>query len=545
MPQLVCRVFTLSLILVACGTCTGAELFDANATVAQAIDHYIDIQNSERGRSVAPVTNDDVILRRTTLDLAGRIPTVAERNWFLEQPVAERRSRLIERLMAIPGSNYHLRDSLDELLLANKPHTKDFRDYLLWAVEQRRPWDQMFRDMLLADATDKPQSGAAEFVRSRVRELDDLTNDTAILFFGVNVSCAKCHDHPLVDDWKQDHYFGMQAFFNRTFLSKKNVVLEKPFGNVSFKTLDGEDKTAPLMFLNGTRVPDETPDFPDDQRKELQEQIRKLEDDDDADVDWHVEFSPRGHLIDVALADQTDRFFARSIANLTWLRLMGCGLVDPPDQMHSGNPPSHPELLQWLARDLTDHQYDLWRLIQGITSSNAYARDTIWPSQDEPPDPQAFAVATPRPLTPRQLAMSLQVAVCSPERWPAIDDDVASSKSLDDLRQRSDAWSREFQQPGESFQVAVDESLFFSNSDRVQNELLNSSNGGLVGHLSQIDDDATLINALWQNVLSRDPTDAELLAATEWLQREGTERQSAIRDLVWATLAGPEMRFNH
>ena len=70
--------------------------------------------------------------------------------------------------------------------------------------------------MLLGPWDDKERKGASQFLLKRLKSLDELTTDTSRIFFGVNVSCAQCHDHPLVPDWKQDHYYGMASFFNRT-----------------------------------------------------------------------------------------------------------------------------------------------------------------------------------------------------------------------------------------------------------------------------------------------------------------------------------------
>ncbi len=81
----------------------------------------------------------------------------------------------------------------------------------------------MFRDMLVGDENDEQQRAALTFVKARATSVDDLTNDTASLFFGVNVSCAKCHDHPLASDWQQDHFYGMSSFFSRTYLTKKST----------------------------------------------------------------------------------------------------------------------------------------------------------------------------------------------------------------------------------------------------------------------------------------------------------------------------------
>ena len=543
----VCTYLALSLCLASTLRPTSAdELLPPDRDITTVVDHYVDASLTKAGLSGNPQANDGTWLRRVTLDLAGRIPTSREYDWFRQQtPDASRKQATVDRLMSLPDFDFHLRNSLDELLLFNRPYDSGFREYLLWAVKQRRPWDQMFRDMMLARYSDGVEKGSSQFLLSRVRELDDLTNDTAILFFGVNISCAKCHDHPLVEDWHQDHFYGMQAFFSRTFATRKNVLSERPFGDVKYKTTEGEEKQASFMFLTGLVVEDKSPKFEEAERKQLEEQLRKMEQVEDAGYILYPTFSPRHSLVEVAIKDERERLLAKNIVNRTWNRLLGLGLVDPPDQMHSGNPPSHPELLEWLARDLATHAYDLRRLIRGIVLSNAYGRSSEWTSESEPPAASTFAVIQTKPMTPRQLSASMLVAVRNPEQWPADLQSPDWIRHRQDIENQADGWSREFEQPSEQFQIAVDEALFFSNGERIQNDLLRDSGDRIVGQLKAIEDHAAVTRQLWINVVNREPTPEEQTMATDWLARTNIERSESIRSLLWALLTGPEFRFNH
>ena len=528
------------------GAIRAEDLLPPDTDISVAIDHYIQQHLLTSGVAAVGPSEDLIVLRRTTLDLAGRVPTPVERDWFLQQPAAERRRLLVERLLQLPDFDFHQRNWLDETLLPNQPYNDEFRTYLLTAVQERRSWDTLFREIMKAGATEAPEKGAAQFLKSRVRELDDLTNDTAILFFGVNISCAKCHDHPLVQDWKQDHFYGMQAFFQRTYQTRKtNSLAERPFGEVKFATVGGESKSAAFMFLTGDVIADRTPQLSDEERKKLEERVRKLEH-EDAEAEILVpDFRPRDELVELALRDTKDRFFARNIVNRSWARLLGTGIVNPPDQMHSGNAPSHPQLLEWLASDLVTHAYDLRRLIRGIVLSEAYARSSEWTSGSEPPPASAFALAQTRPLTPRQLGASLHVVIRNPEQWPTIDNAEEWTKRRTELENHANGWVREFEQPGENFQIAVDEALFFSNNSRVQDDLLRDSDDRLLGQLKKVEDQTQGIEQLWLNVLNRLPQPDELAAATAWLDRVPDKKDEARKQLLWALLAGPEFRFNY
>ena len=522
------------------------ELLPQETEIVTAINHYVSAHLAKNGVNPVAPADDATLLRRTMLDLAGRIPHALEREWFHSLPEADRRRMLVDRLMQSPDFDFHHRNWLDESLLPNQPYNDEFRNYLLTAVQGRRSWDTIFRELMKAGVAEGPEKGAAQFLKSRVRELDDLTNDTAILFFGVNISCAKCHDHPLVTDWKQDHFYGMQAFFQRTYQTRKvSALAERPFGEVKFTTTSGEEKKAAFMFLTGDQVTDRTPEFPAEERKSLEERIRKLEQEDVEAEIVVPEFRPRDELVEVALRDSKDRFFARNIVNRVWARLLGTGLVDPLDQMHSGNPPSHPELLVWLANDLVSHGYDLRRLIQGIVLSEAYARSSEWAQPSEQPAANLFAVAKTRPLTPRQLAASLHVSVRNPEQWPSIDATDEWIKRRTELENQANGWVREFEQPGDNFQVAVDEALFFSNSQRIQNEMLSDSDDRLLGALKKRENQNQAIEVLWLTVLGRVPQVDEITSANNWLDRIPEKKNESRTQLLWALLAGPEFRFNH
>jgi hypothetical protein len=538
--------FSLAVVGVRKTANAAEDLLPPETEIVTAINHYVSAHLTKNGVTPVAPADEATLLRRTMLDLAGRIPYAAERDWFFSLPEADRRRLLVERLMQSPDFNFHHRNWLDETLLPNQPYQDEFRNYLLTAVQGRRSWDTIFRELMKASIADGPEKGAAQFLKSRVRELDDLTNDTAILFFGVNISCAKCHDHPLVTDWKQDHFYGMQAFFQRTYQTRKvSALAERPFGEVKFTTTSGEEKKAAFMFLTGDQVADRTPEFPAEERKSLEERIRKLEQ-EDAEAEILIpEFRPRDELVEIALRDSKDRFFARNIVNRVWARLLGTGLVDPLDQMHGGNPPSHPELLQWLANDLVSHGYDLRRLIQGIALSEVYARSSEWAQPSEQPAASLFAVAKTRPLTPRQLAASLHVAVRNPQQWPAIDAADEWIKRRTDLENQANGWVREFEQPGENFQVAVDEALFFSNSPRIQNEMLKDSDDRLLGALRKNENQNQAIETLWLTVLGRAPRVEEIESANNWLDRTPEKKNESRTQLLWALLAGPEFRFNH
>ena len=542
MSRFTCRILCILVPLAVAALLRADEPLPHGLPVAEAIDRAVDQPLREHGITPAGRASDEVLVRRLMLDLAGRIPTAAEVRAYLDSTASdsEKRVRLVDRLLDTPDYVFHQQNEFERLLMPEAGRDQEFREYLLAAVRENRPWDQLFREMMLADVPE-----AAGFLKARASSVDDMTNDTSRIFFGVSISCAQCHDHPLVADWRQDHYFGLLAFFDRTYLTKKKTLAEKHSGEVKFKTTADEEKLARFMFLTGKTVEEPPVELTDEQRKAREQEVRRQMKEDDAPPPTPPDFSPRAALVELALAPENDAFFSRAIVNRIWMRLMGQPLVDPPDQMHSGNVATNPELLDWLAGDLVEHDYDLRRLIRGIVLSEAYARSSRWTEDGDAPWVGYYAVAIPRPLTPRQLALSLIVATRDPEQ-------VASEISSDEWQKRREQLEKEsseladqFEPPGENFQVSVDEALYFSNNDRVQNELLRDSADRLVGHLKTIPDRAEMIEVAFRAVLSRSPEPEELATFEAYLAEREDRQVEALQQVVWALIASPELRFNY
>jgi hypothetical protein len=516
------------------------ELLPPDRPIEEVVNHYVRAKLQQAGVKSAGQADDANLVRRLTLDLAGRIPTAAEARAFVESGDPDKRVKLVDRLLASPAFVRHQATELDAMLMEGTRGS--LRGYLLKAVAENRPWDQVFRELLLPDDRDPKRQEAGEFIKQRVRDLDKLTTQVSSLFFGVNVSCAQCHDHPLVHDWKQDHYYGMKSFFGRTF-DNGGFVAERGYGTIKFKTRDGKDRQARLMFLTGKVV--EEPEAKQPSNVEQQQEKRQLDEYRRKRMaPPPPKFSVRAQLVDVALQAGQRDFFARAIVNRVWHRLFGRGLVMPIDQMHSENPPSHPELLAWLARDLADHQYDLRRLVRGLVLSRAYARASRWEG-GAAPKPELFAVARLRPLSPMQLATSLWLATSDPATLPADIKPDVFEKRLEGLEGRARDFARLIEQPRDDFQIGVGEALLFSNGERFTREFLADGGDRLVGRLKQLKDPQALIETAVRNVLSRPPSAEESKLLGDYLARRADRHVEACRQLVWALVTSSEFRFNY
>ncbi|MBS0266361.1 MAG: DUF1553 domain-containing protein [Planctomycetes bacterium] len=526
------------------GRLEAADLLPPETSIADAVDFYVEAVQRESQVTPAPEVDDANFIRRVTLDLAGRIPSVAEVRDYVQSTEPQKKQQLVDRLLASPDFPYHQRNEVDALLMAGKG-PGEWRDWLYKAYSEDRRWPDLFRSLMLpkeADAVEKP---AVTYLKTRAANIDDMTNDTSRLFFGVSINCAKCHDHPLVADWKQDHYFGMASFFNRTYLTKKQFLAERDEGQLKFRTKAGEEKQARLLFLTSADISE--PSLAEKSDAERQKVDEKQKADNDRETPPEPAFfSRRAQLVDVALRPDSNSFFTRSFVNRNFARIFGRGLVTPLDQMHSENEPSHPELLQWLARDVESHGYDVRRLLRGLVLSRAYGRSSRWEQAGDRPADRLFAVAAVRPLTPMQFALSLAIATGNPadlagqqaaaDQWP---------NRRRDLENQAYGFAQQLELPGENFQVGVSEALLFANGGQIANEYLRDSGDRLVGVLKGQSDRNEMIKTAFLSVLSREPQSEELAAVSQYLAEREDRSAAAISQFVWSLLTSSEFRFNY
>jgi hypothetical protein len=516
------------------------QLLPADRPLPEVIDQYLNARLKEAGVTPAPLADDATVLRRLTLDLVGRIPTLAELDEYVASTDPARKSKAVDRLLASPEFAMHQGERFAVLLSSQAKGGGALQDYLQKSFAKNRPWDVLFRELMLPDQTDDSQKGASEFLKTRVKDQDRMVVDVSSTFFGVNISCAQCHNHPHVPNWTQDHFYGMKSFFART-VDNGGFVAEKSFGGINYTPNKGKPKLAPVMFLTGKTIdppnlnePSNADKKKDQDRLNQAKKLKKPAPDPD--------YSLRGKLVELALEPSDEPFFARAIVNRIWYQYFGYGMVMPLDQMHPENFPSHPELMDWLARDMTGHNFDMQRLIRGIVLSDAYARGSRLPSKELPPEPNLFAVARVRALSPMALAKSLRLASRDPQSLPQKQEDV--QRELNNLAQSARGLANFFPEPGDKFQVSVEEAMLFSNNEQVQRDLLQGDRT-LVSRLLQIKNLNERAGYAVKATLSRTAQSREIEALSKYMQERESRPDEACRQVVWALLTRSEFRVHH
>ena len=513
-------------------------------------------------KTASAPADDATFLRRVTLDLTGTIPTSDEVRVFLADESTEKRTQLIDRLLASPEHARRMQYVFDTMLMERRPDKHvpavEWRNYLRTSFLNNKPWDVLVREILSVDGTDKKTRPAVKFLLDRELKSELVTRDLGRLFLGRDLECAQCHNHPNVDDYLQRHYHGLSAFLNRSYLfkdpkTKKTSIGEKAEGLVSFTSVftQEEGKTAPRML-----------DLPE------------IVDPKDAKADYKVKpaknvrsvpvYSRRLQLAN-AMTHPTNIAFRQNIANRLWAMMMGRGFVEPLDMWHADNPPSHPKLLDLLTKELQKNGYNMRLILRELALSKTYQRSSQISAGAEIAKEIDFGVGQLKPLSPEQLAWSMMQAtgltvktLKSLKAKQVKADPKNGAKKTEDalwqeealhaaLNKNVTAFITTFGFVGAQssrFDASADQSLFLRNGPLVQSWLVPSGDN-LTARLKKLKTSSEIAEELYLSVFSRLPEKKETENVTAYLKDNQKQSQQALQQLVWAALSSDEFRFNH
>ncbi|MFO0919979.1 MAG: DUF1549 and DUF1553 domain-containing protein, partial [Planctomycetaceae bacterium] len=338
------------------------------------------------------VCTDDEFLRRSYLDLTGRLPTVEESQAFLHDPSAQRRVALVDRLLDSDDYASFWALKWCDILRSNSKKLKlagvhKFRKWVYDSVHSDKPMDQFARELLTSSGS-VFENPAANYWRAS-RDPQDATETTSQLFLGVRIQCAKCHNHPF-EKWTQDNYYGIAAAFTR--VGRKNSV--DPDEEVIFTSASGE-VTQP--------------------RTGKQMKVHLLL---QGDVDVPAEIDRRQIFADW-LTKPENPFFAKSLVNRIWGHLIGRGIVEPVDDFRDSNPPSNAKLLDELAKQFAQNHFSQKWAIRTIMNSRVYqlsSRTNSFNKTDELYNSHAVT----RLLAAEQLLDAICAVTNVPEQYPGM-----------------------------------------------------------------------------------------------------------------------------
>lgn len=534
------------MILLGLGCQTRAE-----EPLHKTIDRLIEVGTSNFRQSAAPLSDDAQFLRRVYLDLTGVTPTAIQARAFLDDTAADKRAKLIDTLLASPAYASHLTNIYSVLLLDRRgPKVRESAEqwnaFLRDAFAADKPWDQIARQILGADGVDPATVGPARFYLDREGEKDRITRDVGRVFLGVDLTCAQCHDHLRVKEWKQETYFGLQAFFVRSSLfedktRKTFVYAEEADGEVTFESVfDIRDKKSPGPQTTGPKLFNVVMPAEPKLSKDEAYVVKPAE-----GVAPVPRFSRRSQL-PVVMTSKDNRQFARTAANQLWWIAMGRGIVHPIDQDSSRNPASHPQLLDALTDALIASEYRIKPMLRQMLLSETYQRSSrasqpAAPSQTH--NEATFAAAILKPLTPEQLAQAVLQATGELESL------AKDPKKLEEFERNFVRYFAGI--PGDpqdyDYEATVEQALYLANDNRL-NDAFGKRGANLTARLDKMDPakpDA-IAEELFLSVLTRKPTDTEAKMVADHLEGSKEKiRTSLISELVWALVTSAEFRFNH
>ncbi len=501
----------------------GLALSDPPAPV-NFIDEAVFAKLAELGIPASDLADDSTFLRRVTIDIAGRLPTLEETRAFLADSAANKRARWIDRLLDSPEYADYFANKW-AAVLRNKRRdasyvrgTYSFHDWIRQSLYENKPYHQFVREIVTAQGEIGDNPPVAWY--REVGEVNQQVEDTAQLFLGLRIQCARCHHHPF-EKWSQQDYYGMAAFFSR--LSKKKGerpeeprVFHRPGPAQAQHPKTGQ--MVPPTGLGATPAA-LTPDH-----------------------------DPRQALADWMTAPENP-FFATALVNRYWKHFFDRGLVDPEDDMRLTNPPSNPELLAALAQHFVASGYDLKDLIRTITNSRAYQLSAL-PNDHNLTDKQNFSRFYPRRLAAEVLLDALnQVTATSTEfsglppgtKAVQLPDQGAATYFLTVFGKPQSDTACECER---SQEANLAQSLHLLNSSEVQGKL--TADTGRTAQLAQDESrpHAERVADLYLWAYCRPPAPDELQVALAHLERTENKRQ-AYEDLVWALLNTKEFLFNH
>ncbi|MBW3595772.1 MAG: DUF1549 and DUF1553 domain-containing protein, partial [Planctomycetes bacterium] len=489
------------------------------------------------GREPAPVCDDATFVRRVWLDLAGRIPSAEEAKSFLDDTSPDKRTKLIDALLAAPTYRERMQDLFHVMLMERRGDDPEWRTFLKTCFEQNKPWNEMAAAILNPDAENEATRGAAFFYTKRLEsygqnptDFPGLTRDVGRLFLGVDLQCAECHNHLFIDDYKQHDFQGLFAIYKnlaiRTDL-KFPAVMEKGTGEkLSFISVFD-----PAQQETGPRIP-------------FGEEVAVVEQPLPPNPPRNLKGPLYGALPSLAdeLPTAENELFTKNIVNRLWFVMMGEGLVMPLDLFHSENPPSHPELLDLLAGEFAAHAFDIKWLLRELALTQTYQRSSVLAEGQEPPPRNSYLLGNEKRLSAEQLLWSTLQATGNHKRLAGGDE--AAAKELEDYKSRFvKAFANEPREPEVDFNATVAGALFQLNDAKML-ALFQPQAGNLTERLVAMKGDDQAIDELFLSIFTRRPSGEERAAVKQFLDGNAN-REEALAHVAWSMVTAMEFYVNH
>ena len=501
------------------------------------IDEFIFANLKLIGVPPSPLCDDSTFLRRVSLDIAGRLPTLEETKAFLANPAPDKRDQAIESLLSSPDYADFFANKWTAILKNKRDEASDitanfaFHSWVRDSLLANKPYDSMVRELLAATGTIVGNPAVAWY--KRVKEPNQQMEDVAQLFLGVRMQCAQCHHHPF-ERWSQKDYYSLTAFFTQvgrkpTSTAGEDLIFHKRgIAQTENKKTRLPVKPAALGTPTLEIPPDEDP------RLRL--------------ADW--------------MSDKTNPFLARALVNRYWKHFFKRGLIEPEDDIRDTNPPTNPELLEALARHFTEHQFDLKSVVRVITQSHTYQLSAM-PNEHNAVDRQNFSHFYPRRMQAEVLLDAVNQITGATSDFGDLPPGTRAISLPDNSYNRSSPFLKVFGRP-ESSSVcecervqssSLAQSLHLMNAADVKAKLT-MGNGTAESLVKSELPEVEKLQQIYLTAFSRLPTAEEQQVAGDSILKARTNAQGqpidpqqskrlGYEDLLWALINTKEFLFNH
>lgn len=503
--------------------------------VDSIIDRSLASQKAPRSR----LTGDEEFLRRLTLDLAGRLPTPTQHDSFLRDNDPAKRAKLIDQLLDDPafGTNWgrYWRDVI--LYRATNPTIRRYGVDTLaeWLAEQfnaNRPWDEIATELITATGSSAEDGRVifhlAHADQARVSPVE-VAGEVSRVFLGVQIACAQCHDHP-TDPWTRKQFHEFAALFAGTFARPNS----RPAGRDGFTIQN---------FPNSPRYT--MPDLEDPEKSIgiapaffLASSERK--------PPANLTAQQRRAVAASFVTGQDNPWFARAFVNRVCYALLGQAFYTPVDDLGPAREPDQPELLEALASQFTASGYDIKWLYRTLLNTRAYQRASRDTTSEAGLASMASNVSSR--LRADQIADALAQVLIPPALGFGADQKRPGMAGAGGGAGAGANAVRANQRLGFNFIFGVDpstpneevlgtipQSLAMMNSPGL-NQAITARPGSTLGRLLRSHpQDSDAVRAIYQQVLSRNPSNREQDVALDYIQKVGA-RTEAFEDLFWSLL---------
>jgi hypothetical protein len=495
-------------------------------TPRNAIDELVFAKLEACKVQPATVCSDGVFVRRAYLDIIGTLPSGYEAKEFILDRSLNKRLALVDRLLERDEFADYWAMKWSDLLRIKAEFpinlwpnaAQSYHRWVRTSIRENLPYDQFVRQMLTASGSNFRVPPVNFYRAMQNREAPGIAQTVALTFMGTRA-----------DKWPKDRLAGMAAFFTQvgykyTAEWKEEIVFFEP-GKTNAPATNDVRIVAAAVF------PDGTPAylFPDRDPREVF-------------ADWLI--TPK------------NPWFTRNIANRVWAWLMGRGIIHEPDDIRPDNPPSNPELLGLLEKDLFASHYDLKHLYRLILSSKTYQLSSI-PKADSPEGDANFSHYPLRRLDAEVLIDGLDKITGGTENYSsaipepftfipenqrsiALEDGSITSSFLEMFGRPARDTGLESERNN---RPNADQRLHLLNSSVTQRKIEQSPmiKNLVVAGKSPRD----IATGMYLGILSRFPTEDELKIVEGYFQSGKVARREAAVDLVWSLINSAEFLYRH